>query len=90
MTDDELDMRGEKAKSLLNDSMFKDAMEAVKKSLFEAWTDVPIRDVEGREWIFKMYQAQVRFENVFKGYVDAGKVAKHNLLEKPPKFKVFN
>ncbi len=78
--------RADQAKAILENKMFQKAMKEVKEEIYLAWSQVPARDTEGREWLYKMFKAQERFEAVFKGYIDSGKLAS----VKQPKFRVFN
>ncbi len=75
MSPDEEVIRGHKAAQVLENELVKEAFEEVRKHILRVWETTPARDVEAREWTFKLYQASLKFEEIFKGYVDTGKVA---------------
>ena len=79
MGPDEEVIKGHAAAQLLENPLFKEATEETRKQIILAWEQTPARDVEAREWMFKLYQASMRFEEVFKGYVDTGRVAADKL-----------
>ena len=82
MDDTEIQYRGERAKQLLKDPLLKEAFEVCKKQILQTWENSPARDVEAREWLWKLYQASLRFEEVFKGFIDSGKMAEEQLKHK--------
>ena len=75
MSPDEEVIRGHKAAQVLDNELVKEAFEEVRKHILKVWESTPARDVEGREWTFKLFQASLKFEEIFKGYIDTGKVA---------------
>ena len=72
---------GREAEALLSNRMLKRALKDCREEIMSMWEQTPARDTDGREWLWKLHQASVRFENVLKGYVDTGKIAKANLKE---------
>jgi hypothetical protein len=82
MTEHEEVFRGENAKRLLNDKLFKEALETVRKEILQKWEETPARDSDAREWLWKLHQASLRFEGIFKGYIDSGKIASDSLRHK--------
>ena len=46
--------RGHRAKALLEDEIFKEAIKKVSDELDLEWINSPIRDIEGREKIYMM------------------------------------
>ena len=81
MIDFEQTQDGEIAQSFLDDPLFRKAMDAARHDIMDAWEATPARDVDAREFLWKLQQASLRFEGILKGYVDTGKVAKANLKE---------
>ena len=75
MTEEELRFRGERATQLLNDPLMIEAFEAVRKEVISKWQDTPARDSDAREWLWKLHQASLRFEMIFKGFMDSGRIA---------------
>jgi hypothetical protein len=78
---DEQVIRGHKASQVLENSLVIEAFAETRKAIMTAWEQTPARDVEAREFLFKLNQASLRFEDVFKGYIDSGKVAAAKLKE---------
>ena len=79
---EEQTFRGERAKQLLADPMIVEALQAIKNELIQTWEATPARDIQAREWLWMMHQASLRFESVFKGFIDTGKIAKDQLVYK--------
>jgi len=68
-------VRGEYAGQILGNPVFVQALEVIKKEVIQAWADCPARDHEGKEYLWQLYRNTVKFENVFRGYVESGKLA---------------
>ena len=81
MTEHEQIEQGREAEELLSNRMLKRALNDCRKEILDMWEATPARDTDGREWLWKLHQASVRFENVLRGYIDTGKIAKANLKE---------
>lgn len=75
MTPEQEIARSEAARRLYDDPLFKEAMAIVRQEILNTWTDTPARDVEGREWLWQFHQAANKFENVFKNWMETGKLA---------------
>ena len=81
--------RAKHAQDLLNNHLLAKALEVSKKEIIEMWENTPARDSDAREWLFKMYQASLRFEKVLLGYIDAGKIAQKELKAPKEKLRLF-
>jgi len=68
-------VRGEYAGQILGNPVFASACEVMKKEVIQLWADCPARDTEGKEYLWQLYRNTVKFENVFRGYVESGKLA---------------
>lgn len=79
MSPDEEVIRGHRAAQILEDKLFREGCEETRKQILLAWESTPARDIEAREWMFKLYQASLRFEEIFIGYMNTGKVAADKL-----------
>lgn len=70
--------RATRAEKLLKDDLLKEAFELVKKALMQKWEASPVRDKEGREYLFLMIKAT----NDARGYLEQairdGKVEVHS------------
>lgn len=67
--------RADAAKRILEDPMVKDALRAIEDGIVEAWKDLPLRDVEGREHMHRMLHAKRKFEAVFAAHLQNGQIA---------------
>ena len=81
MTEQDEIEQGREAGELLSNRILKRALNDCRKEIMDMWEATPARDTDGREWLWKLHQASVRFENVLRGYIDTGKIAKANLKE---------
>jgi transposase len=82
MTLETEEQRGRNAQALLDDPLLSKALEAARREIIQMWEETPSRDAEAREWLWKLYQASKRFENILLGHIESGKVARANLAEK--------
>lgn len=73
MMDDKV--RAQYASQILENPVFKDAVEVIRRETVQAWADCPARDMEGKEHLWKLYRVNEKFLNIFRGYVEAGKLA---------------
>lgn len=71
--------RAEAAKRIITDPMVVEALKTIEDGITEAWKDVPLRDVEGREHLHRMLQAKRRFESVFEIVLQEGELASAEL-----------
>jgi len=88
MTPAETTKRAERARQLLDDPMLKEALDLIEREIIEQWEAVPVRDVEGRETIWRFYKTAFKFRAILQGAVENGKVAA--LREKSLRENVFN
>lgn len=68
-------VRAQYAAQILDNPVFKDAVEVIRAETVRMWADCPARDTEGREHLWKLYKINEKFFNIFRGYVEAGKLA---------------
>jgi hypothetical protein len=73
----EAERRGESAKALLDDPLLNKALKAVRTAVIEEWADT--RQEEGREYLWRLHRASVKFEEVLLGYIQEGEIVKANL-----------
>lgn len=67
--------RAEAAKRIIEDPMVKQALQAIEDGITDAWKDLPARDVDGREHLYRLLQAKRRFETVFQIVLEEGAVS---------------
>lgn len=85
MTPEEHVIRGERARQILDDPLFKEAGDQLEKDIFEAWAKTGIRDKEGQHELLLMLQTARKFKAIFVAIVAAGQYEKDQL--KTPKLK---
>jgi hypothetical protein len=74
-------LKGDRAKRLLNDDLLQEALQETRKEIISMWEATPARDTEAREWLWKLHQASMKFEDALRGYIDTGKVATEHLKQ---------
>lgn len=84
MSEFEDDQKGQNAQALLNDPLLQKALIAARAEIMSTWESAPSRDTDGREWLWMLHQASLRFEGILRGYIDTGKIAKANLKPDKP------
>ena len=90
MTAEDEIRRGSEAARLLSEPLLKKAFEDLKAGIVQQWSEVPARDAEGREWIWRHYKAVEATEGMLRTYVESGRIALSRLeptkVEKVKKF----
>lgn len=79
MSPEQAVVRGEHARHILEDELFKEAMQTLEKDIFEAWRQTPIRDVEGQQKLLLMIQTARKFRAIFETLIQSGEIAKNDL-----------
>ena len=76
MTDrEEEKIRGQQAKELLENPIFKEAVQKVSEELDLEWISSPVRDTEGREKIYMMKRMLNVLLVQIKSVVETGQLA---------------
>lgn len=78
----DLIIRGERAKQILEDPMFKEAQEKLERDIFEAWASTGIRDKEGQHELLLMLQTARKFNALFRSIIATGEMEK-NAIKTP-------
>ncbi len=71
--------RAKEAELILQNPLYMASMEAIKSEVISQWGDCPARDKEGKELLWQLYKTAEKFENLMRGYIEAGKLASENL-----------
>lgn len=79
MTDPQISNRGLEASQILESSAYREAMEALRRSIVNKWKEVSLRDAEGQKLTLQMMKLADTFEGLLRGYVEAGKYAQHKM-----------
>ncbi len=91
--------RGQEAARIIESDVFKLALETLRTSVTEQWKNCPIRDKEGQLLLLQLAKLTDKFEGIFVGLVEQGKMVQHKIdlddarNETPPRRfmrKVFN
>lgn len=78
--------RGAWANELQANPLLQEALDTYESEIVEAWKTSPVRDVEGRERLRLMLDAQKRFRAFLETTAQTGKLAStqvHQALTKP-------
>lgn len=67
--------RGERAEQLINDEIFKDAVEQVRAGIVNAWATAPIRDKDGHHELKLMLKLLDDVVRNIESVIDSGKLA---------------
>ncbi len=67
--------RAEEASRLLENPLVKEAFEMIEREIIDNWETCPVRDVEGREYLWRFLKATRKFKNVFIGVLQSGQLA---------------
>jgi len=81
MTEQDQIQKAEYAQALLDNPTLKKGLEVIKQEILQQWELSPPSDTEQREYLFKLYQAQLHFERLLFGYIQTGKIAKNALKQ---------
>lgn len=82
MTPEEMIQRANAAKRIMDDTLVKDALDMMEREVTDAWLAVPARDVEGREFMWRLAVTTRKFRDILRGTMEAGKVAQDQLKRK--------
>jgi len=66
--------RADKAERLLNDPLFKGAVQEVSELFIQEWVNAPARDHEGKEFLWCSVKALNAVVNQLESYVNTGKL----------------
>lgn len=90
MTKIDIEDRANQAERLLTDPLLIEALELIEREIIEQWEACPVRDIEGRETVWRLYKTAKKFRDILKGAVESGKVAEFqekNRFSNPFKMK---
>lgn len=67
--------RGAKAEALLNNEMFKEALEHVESQILEKWKTSPVVDKDGQHELRLMLKCHQEFKKFLEDAINTGKLA---------------
>ncbi len=79
MTPQETLHRANRAQALMDDPILKGAIEVMEREVMEAWMVCPVRDFEGREYLWRMAVTTRKFADLLRGTIESGKLAADQL-----------
>lgn len=75
MTPEEVLKRSEAARQALETPIVTETLDFMEKEVMEAWMSCPVRDVEGRETLWRMAVTTRKFRDLLRGTMESGKLA---------------
>lgn len=82
MTPGEINARANRAKDILNDPLMIEAFQLLEAQVIEEWEKCPVRDRDGREFLWMLYKNTRKFKGILQGFIERGRLASHEV--KPP------
>lgn len=68
--------RGQKAKEILENEIYKEAFLMMREGIIKAWEDSPVRDTEGQHELKLMVKLLNDLQKNFEDVMNTGKLAK--------------
>ncbi len=72
-------VRAQEAERILESEVFKLAIQTLRTSVMEQWKNCPIRDKEGQLLLLQLAKVTDKFEGIFVGLVEQGKMVQHKI-----------
>lgn len=82
MTPEEALKRAHDAAALMDNQTLKEAMSLIEGDVVEAWLLCPVRDVQGREDLWRLAVTARKFRDILKGTAESGKFAAQQIAER--------
>lgn len=82
MTPEDALRRAEKARQLFEDPLLKETLDIMEREVCEAWMTCPVRDIEGRETLWRMAVTTRKFRDMLRGTAESGKLAAQQIRER--------
>lgn len=82
MTPEEALRRAEKARQLFEDPFLQETLDTMEREVMELWMACPVRDVEGRETLWRMAVTTRKFRDMLRGTAESGKLAAAQIRER--------
>lgn len=79
MTNQQLAQRGFEASQVLDNPVFKEAMDNLKNEIISEWKKCPVRDKEGQLLLLQLIKLSDKFEGMLIGMIEGGKLAQHKI-----------
>ena len=82
MTPEESLRRANASKRIFDDPLVQETLAVMEKEVMEAWMAVPARDVEGREFLWRLAVTTRKFRDLLHGTMESGKLAADQIRRK--------
>lgn len=82
MTPEEALRRAEKARQIIEDPFVQEVLGTMEREVMEAWMACPVRDVEGRETLWRIAVTTRKFRDMLRGTAESGKLAAQQIRER--------
>ena len=87
MTPEEQLRKAVGAERLFKDAMLQETLDVMERDIHTAWTGCPVRDVEGREALWRMAVTTRKFRDLLRGTMESGKLAAEQIRQKEESLK---
>lgn len=82
MTPEEALRRAKNAERLFNDPFIQETLDFMEKEIMDFWMAVPVRDIDGREELWRMAKTTRKFRDLLRGTMESGKIAAEQIRQK--------
>lgn len=82
MTPEEALRRANQARQVFEQPIVRETLDFMEKEIMDAWTSCPVRDVEGREALWRMAVTTRKFRDLLRGTMESGKLAQDEIRRK--------
>lgn len=82
MSPEQIMQRAERARQLLEDPMISEALNLIEREIVDMWAACPVRDVDARESLWRLYATAQKFRGILHGTMESGRIAADNIRGK--------
>ena len=82
MTPEEILRRSNQARQVFEQPIVTETLDFMEREIMDQWTATPVRDVEAREYLWRLAVTTRKFRDLLRGTMEAGKLAKHQIEQK--------
>lgn len=81
MTPEEQLRKAGAAERLFRDAMLQETLDVMERDVMEAWIACPVRDMEGREELYRLIKTTRKFRDLLRGTMESGKLAAEKIRQ---------
>lgn len=82
MTPEEALRRANQARQVFEQPIVAETLDFMEREIMEQWTSMPVRDVEGREALWRLAVTTRKFRELLRGTMESGKLAADQIQRK--------